>query len=82
MYIFAFVFLSVLAALGVVFTTKEILRAKSAKNAVFLCVSFKEDVPEGTLPDMLLICRTTAEEEEIIRRICANESRKVFIKRW
>lgn len=82
MSVFASVFLAMLAALGVALAVLELLRKARAKKASFVCLCFREELLEGGLPDMLLVCRTDAEQEEIIRRVCAEESRKVYIKRW
>jgi hypothetical protein len=43
---------------------------------------FDEKLLDGAKPDMLIICRTDAEQEEVIRRVCSDEARKVYIKRW
>ncbi len=82
MSVFGEVILAVLAAMGVTLVILEILRKSRAKKASFICVCFREELLEGGLPDMLVICRTDAEQEEVIRRVCVGESRKVFIKRW
>jgi hypothetical protein len=76
------VFVAALAALGVALAVLEFVRAHRAKRASFICICFEESVPEGRLPDMLVICRTEAEQEEVIRRVCNGESRKVYIKRF
>lgn len=81
MSVFGNVFLAVLAALGVALTVLEFVRAKRAKHTEFICVCFREELLEGEKPDMLIICRTDAEQEEVIRRVCADENRKVYIKK-
>ena len=82
MSVFFDVFLAVFAVLGAVLAALELARNYRAKRTEFICVCFREELLEGGIPDMLIICRTDAEQEEIIRRICAGEDRKVFIKRW
>jgi hypothetical protein len=82
MSVFGSVILAVLASLGVALAVLEILRNVRAKRASFICVCFREELLEDGLPDMLVICRTDAESEEVIRRVCASESRKAYIKRW
>lgn len=82
MSVFGSVFISMLAALGVALAMLELLRKFRAKKASFICLCFREDLLEGGKPDMLIICRTDAEQEEVLRRICAEENRRVFIKRW
>ncbi len=83
MAIFGKIFLAMLASLGVALTVLEFIRAYRAKRTEFICLCFREELLDnGEKPDMLIICRTDAEQEEVIRRVCADESRKVYIKRW
>lgn len=82
MSVFGSVFLSMLAAMGVALAVLEFVRIRRAKKASFVCLCFREELLNGALPDMLIICRTDAEQEEVIRRVCAEDSRKVFLKRW
>jgi hypothetical protein len=82
MAIFLEVFLAALASLGVILAVLEFVRVSRAKRASFICLCFREELLNGAKPDMLVICRTDAEQEEVIRRVCADESRKVYIKRW
>lgn len=82
MSVFGNIVLAVLASLGVALTVLELLRKSRAKKASFICVCFDEELLNGGAPDMLVICRSDAETEEVIRRVCIGESRKVFIKRW
>ena len=82
MSVFGSVVLAALASLGIALAVLEVLRNARAKRASFICVCFREDLLEGGLPDMLVICRTDADQDEVIRRVCANDSRKVYIKRW
>lgn len=83
MAIFGRVLLAVLASIGIALAILEIVRARRAKTAEFICLCFSEEYLNGDKkPDMLVICRTDAEQEEIIRRVCADEARKVYIKRW
>ena len=82
MAIFCNVFLAMPASLGVMLAVLEFVRASRAKKATFICLCFREELLDGGKPDMLVICRTDAEQEEVIRRVCADEGRKVYIKRW
>lgn len=82
MSVFGSVFVAMLAALGVALTALEFLRRSKAKKTSFICLCFSEELLENAKPDMLVICRTDAEQEEVIRRVCADEARKVYIKRW
>lgn len=82
MWIFAHVFLSALAALGVALSVLEIAERMEARRKKYACLCFEKVDNGENLPDMIIICRTQAEEEEIIERICAEDKRKVFIKRW
>ncbi|MBQ3229817.1 MAG: hypothetical protein IJO64_04805 [Clostridia bacterium] len=81
MVVFLEVFISMLAALGVTLSIIELSRCRRAKKASFVCVCFKEELLENGLPDMLVICKNDAEQEEIIRRVCTSDGRKAFIKR-
>ncbi|MBO5869969.1 MAG: hypothetical protein J6Q89_04385 [Clostridia bacterium] len=83
MAIFGSIFLAMLASLGVALMTLEFIRAYRAKRTEFICLCFREELlNDDEKPDMLIVCKTDAEEEEIIRRVCDGESRKVYIKRW
>jgi hypothetical protein len=82
MSVFGSVVLAVFAAMGIALVILEMLRQSQAKRTEFICVCFREDLLEGGAPDMLVICRTDAEMEEVIRRVCVSESRKAYIKRW
>lgn len=83
MYIFCIVFLSVLAALGVALAVLELIRTHRAKHTEYVCVCFREElVLTECEPDMLIICRTDAEQEEIIRRVCKSECKKVYIRKF
>ena len=79
MSVLGIIFLSLLSSLGVGLTILEYYHIFRAKRIEFVCLCFGEN-REDFKPDMLVICRTDAEQEEIIRRISANEPRKVFIK--
>ncbi len=82
MAIFHDVLLATLASLGVILAVLEFVRVSRAKKASFICLCFDEKLLDGAKPDMLIICRTDAEQEEVIRRVCSDEARKVYIKRW
>ena len=82
MTIFYEVFLSAFAVLGVILAVLEATRVSRAKKTNFICLCFDKELLDGAKPDMLIICRTDAEQEEVIRRVCADEERKVYIKRW
>ncbi len=79
MSLIAMIFVSLLSALGVGLTVLEFYRVIRAKRNRFIYICFGEN-QENFVPDGLIICRTDAEQEEIIRRISADEPRKVFIK--
>lgn len=72
----------VLASLGVVLIFREILRHVGAKRNHYACLSFGREPSPEKRPDMIIICRTEEEEQEIIERIIKGEERKIFIKRW
>ena len=76
------VFLAALASLGITLAALEFIRRSRAKKTSFICLCFREELLNGAKPDMIVICRTDAEQEEIIRRACADEVRKVYVKRW
>ena len=83
MSIFTSVLLSVLAAVGVALTVLDFFRAHRARKESFICLCFREELVENNaLPDMLIICRTDAEQEEVIRRVCDKDGRRVYIKRF
>ncbi len=82
MMVFLCILLGMLAALGVALTVLEFIRKSRAKMSQYLCVCFSEELLESKKPDMIVICRNDAEQEEILRRICESENRKVYIKRW
>jgi len=82
MMVFFGILLGMLAALGVALTVLEFVRRTRAKMSCYLCVCFSEELLDSKKPDMIIICRNDAEQEEILRRICESENRKVYIKRW
>lgn len=82
MSLFITVVFSVLASLGVALTLLEILRRYRAKKESFVCICFREELLEEEKPDMLIVCKSDAEVEEIIKRVSDGDPRKVYIKRW
>lgn len=80
MSVFMTVFVAMLAALGVALLVLELFRFARAKRARFVCLCFDDDFSKNRLPDMLVICRSYEEEEEIIRRISAEDPRRMFVK--
>ncbi|MBR6563053.1 MAG: hypothetical protein IKK70_03865 [Clostridia bacterium] len=81
MTVFGSILIAMLAALGVALSVLELVRVRRAGNSEFICVSFLDEPSEDVMPDMLIICRTDAEQEEIIRRVCASDGRRAYIKR-
>lgn len=82
MSVFGSVLLATFSVLGLVLSVLEFLRISRAKKTSYICLCFREDLLNEGLPDMLIICRTDAEQEEVIRRVCAEDPRKVYLKRW
>ena len=80
MSVFGSIFIAMLAALGVALAVLEFVRRAKAKKTEFICLCFREELLQGGKPDMLIICRTDAEEEEIIRRIGEDENRRIYLK--
>lgn len=74
------IFISLLAALGVALTALEFIRRARAKKSTFISLCFREDLLEGGKPDMIIICRNDAEQEEIIRRIGERDERRIYLK--
>ena len=81
MTVFGSILIAMLAALGVTLSLLEVLRVRRAKKAEFICLSFDDEPDFSKKPDMLIICRTDTEEEEIIRRVCDGDERRVYVKR-
>lgn len=81
MSVFLTVFIAMLAALGVALALLELLRKMRAKKADFICICFREDLLENTLPDIVIICRSDAEQEEVIKRVCNKDSRQAYLKK-
>ncbi len=77
------VLVSFFAALGIVFLWRELKKRIFAKKQSFVCICFGTEADwEKRAPDMLVICRSDEEQEEIIRRVLRDEQRDVFVKRW
>lgn len=74
------IFISLLAALGVALTALEFIRRARAKKSTFISLCFREDLLEDGKPDMIIICRNDAEQEEIIRRIGERDERRIYLK--
>ncbi len=81
MSIFGTVFLATLASIGVALMLLELISNRKAKTAEYTCICFRSELLNGERPDMVVICRNEAEKEEIIKRICENDTRRAFIKR-
>ena len=81
MSIFGSIFVSFLSALGIALVLLEILRTNRAKKEKYTCICFREELIYDEIPDIIVICRTLSEEDEIIKRICEKESRRALIKR-
>lgn len=80
MSVFGSVFIAMLAAMGVALAVLEFIRRARAKKTDFICVCFREELIEGGKPDMIIICRTDAEQEEIIRRVGEQDNRRIYLK--
>lgn len=72
--------MAMLAALGVALMLLELFRFCRAKKASYTCLCFREELLESGEPDMIVIVRTEKEADEVMRRICADEERKIYIK--
>ena len=81
MSVFGSVLLATFSVLGLVLSVIEFLRISRAKKTSFICLCFREELLEDGLPDILIICRTDVEQEEVTRRVCAEDPRKVYLKR-
>lgn len=81
MSIFGTILLATLASIGVALMLLELILTHKAKTAEYVCICFREELLNGEKPDMVIICRNDAEQEEIIKRVCENDARKAFIKR-
>ena len=80
MSVFWAVLTGMFGALGIALICLESYRRMKAKKTSFVCLTFGDEFAEKKLPDMLIICRTDAEQEEIIKRVVASDPRKVYIK--
>lgn len=80
--VFCFILLSALACLGIALLVLELCRKISARRTSYICLCFDKALLENGKPDMVIICRSDADEEEIIRRISDGDPRCVYIKRW
>ncbi len=80
MWLLGNILMAAFAALGVALSCLEFFRRARAKRASFVCLCFREDLIDGGSPDMLIICRTDADEEEIIKRIGKHDPRQIYLK--
>ncbi len=80
MRIFGSIFLAMLAAMGIALAVLEFIRRGRAKKSRFICLCFREELLENENPDIVIICRTDAEQEEIIRRIGQQDERRIYLK--
>lgn len=81
MSVFLTIFIAMLASLGIALALLDLIRRMRAKQADFVCICFDEKLLDDALPDIVIICRTDAEQEEIIRRVCAKDPRRAYLKR-
>ena len=79
--LYAEILVAALAAIGAALIAERVWRWLKLRRESFVCISFDGGFPEGRKPDLIFICRTEAEQEEILRRICENDDRKIIIKR-
>ncbi|MBP5156077.1 MAG: hypothetical protein J6252_05795 [Clostridia bacterium] len=82
MELFCTVALAFFAAVGVCLLGAEARRRLRAKKESFVRVCFTAEKAEGDdPPDVIYVVRTECEAEEVIRRLCRADGRKIFIKR-
>lgn len=81
MSVFLTVFIAMLASLGVALAALDFIRRSRAKRTDFICICFREELLDNALPDMVIICRSDAEQEELIRRVCDKDSRRAYLKK-
>ena len=60
---FCIILLSALACIGVVLIIRGLCRFLSARRASYICLCFDKALLEGGKPDMVIICRSDAEED-------------------
>ena len=76
------VILAFFAAAGAAVLAVELVRWCLLGRSEFTAVCFDEKILNGeSKPDMIYIVRTDRECDEIIKRICESEERRIFIKR-
>ena len=75
------VFLSFLAAVGIALICYELFRYCKTRKEGYICVCFEREMFENARPDVIFICRTEQEQEEILRRISDSDDRRMYIKR-
>lgn len=80
MWLLGKIIISALAALGVALPCLEFSRRAKAKRSSYVCLCFREDLIDSGAPDMIIICRTDTDEEEIIKRIGKRDQRQIFLK--
>ena len=80
MSVFGSIVIATLASIGVALALLDFVKRIRAKRTEFLCICFGREFAEGELPEMMVICRTDAEQDEIIRRISELDDRKIYLK--
>lgn len=73
------------AAIGAVCTLFEVGSWLFRRRMRFTCLLFgdraREQFDQKTY-DIIVLCRSAEQEQELIRRLSANEKRKIYIRRW
>ncbi len=73
------------AAIGIISTVWEIFLLIGKRRLRFTCLLFGDHAKaefEAKEYEIVLLCRSELQEEELIRRLSAGEKRKIYIRRW
>lgn len=79
------IFLCCLAAIGAICIVWELVRFAGRRRMRFTCLLFGDAARERLDArdyEIILLCRTELQEQELIRRLSEGEKRKIYIRRW
>ncbi len=77
--------LCLFAAIGLLAVCLEVFRLFGKRRMRFTCLLFGDeakDAWDGRTYQIVLLCRSELQEEELLRRLSDGEKRRIYIRRW
>lgn len=77
--------LCLFAAIGLVAVFLELFRLIGRRRLRFTCLLFGDEAKtewEARTHNIVFLCRSELQEDELIRRLSEGEKRKIYIRKW